>query len=160
MILQIFTMSLIAFILLVLKISIFLSVLALGLKASFADATFFLQRPREIGRAFLAMNLLMPVVAFLLAVTLDLNPAVKIALVTVSVSPVPPVFPKKALKIGCKEKPLVRPISGLENWPAQWRQRSPDDEWRLRGPRRYGFPDQVLRGNARSKDQLLRTGRN
>ena len=102
MILQIFTMSLIAFILLILKISIFLSVFALGLKASFADATFFWHPPREIGRAFLAMNLLMPAVAFLLAVTFHLNPAVKIALVTVSVSPVPPVFQKKALKIGCK----------------------------------------------------------
>src|SRR5712675_48417 len=64
----------------------------------------------------------------------------------------------------CKEKPLVRPISGLENLPAHWRQRSPDDEWRLRGPRRHGFPDQVLRGNAQSKapskDRTLRTGRN
>jgi BASS family bile acid:Na+ symporter len=107
MILQIFTMSLIAFILLVLKISIFLSVLALGLKASFADAVFFLQRPREIGRAVLTMNLLMPLAAFLLGVTFDLNPAVKIALVTVSVSPVPPVFPKKALTTGCKENYAV-----------------------------------------------------
>jgi BASS family bile acid:Na+ symporter len=107
MILQIFAMSLIAFILLVLKISIFLSVLALGLKASFADTVFFLHRPREIGRAFLTMNLLMPLVAFILAATFDLNPAVKIALVTVSVSPVPPVFPKKALKAGCKENYAV-----------------------------------------------------
>jgi bile acid:Na+ symporter, BASS family len=103
MIRQIFTMSLIALILLVLKTSLFLSVSALGLKASFADATFLFRRPREIGRAFLCMNVLMPLVAFLLATTFDLNPAVKIALVTVSVSPVPPVFPKKALKIGCKE---------------------------------------------------------
>jgi bile acid:Na+ symporter, BASS family len=107
MIRQIFTMSLVALILLVLKTSLFLSVFALGLKASFADATFLLRRPREIGRAFLAMNLLMPLVAFLLAITFDLNPAVKIALVTVSVSPVPPVFPKKALKIGCKENYAV-----------------------------------------------------
>jgi len=104
---QIFTMSLEAVILLALKLSIFLSVFALGLKASFADAAFFLHRPRELARAILSMNLSMPLVAFLLATTLDLNPAVKIALVAVSVSPVPPVFPKKALKVGCKENYAV-----------------------------------------------------
>jgi bile acid:Na+ symporter, BASS family len=103
MIRQIFTMSLIGFILLLLKTSIFLTVFALGLRASGTDATFLLRRPREIGRAFLCMNLFMPFVAFLLGTTFDLHPAVKIALVMVSVSPVPPVFPKKALKIGCKE---------------------------------------------------------
>jgi bile acid:Na+ symporter, BASS family len=107
MIRQIFTMGLEAVILLALKTSIFLSVFALGLKASFADATFFLHRPRDMARAFLSMNLLMPLVAFLLAATLDLHPAVKIALVAVSVSPVPPVFPKKALKIGCGENYAV-----------------------------------------------------
>jgi BASS family bile acid:Na+ symporter len=104
---QIFTMSLEAVILLMLKTSIFLSVFALGLKASFGDATFLLQRPREIGRALLSMNLLMPLVAFLLGITFDLNPAVKIALVAVSVSPVPPVFPRKALNIGGKENYAV-----------------------------------------------------
>jgi bile acid:Na+ symporter, BASS family len=107
MIRQIFMMRLEMVILLVLKISIFLSVFVLGLNASFNDATFLLRRPREIGRALLSMNLLMPLVAFLLGITFDLNPAVKIALVAVSVSPVPPVFPRKALKIGCKENYAV-----------------------------------------------------
>jgi bile acid:Na+ symporter, BASS family len=107
MIRQIFMMRLIEFILLLLKTSVFLSVFALGLKASFTDATFLLRRPREIGRALLCMNLFMPFVAFLLATTFDLHPAVKIALVMVSVSPVPPVFPKKVLKIGCKDNYAV-----------------------------------------------------
>lgn len=95
-------MSLAALIPLVLKISILLSVFAIGLKATLADATFLFRRPGYLGRALLAMNVLMPLVAFGLAMTFDLNPAVKIALVTLSVSPIPPILPNKALKAGGK----------------------------------------------------------
>jgi BASS family bile acid:Na+ symporter len=87
-------------ILLVLKISIVLSVLAVGLKATFADATFLFRHPRELGRAFLSMNVLMPLFAIVLVLTFNLCPPVKIALVALSVSPVPPFFPKKAIKAG------------------------------------------------------------
>jgi BASS family bile acid:Na+ symporter len=96
-------MDLTSLILLVLKISILLNVLALGLEATLADATFLFRRPRRLVRALLSMNVLMPLVALLLAVTFALKPAVKIALVALSVSPVPPLFPKKALKAGAKE---------------------------------------------------------
>jgi bile acid:Na+ symporter, BASS family len=96
-------MNLEALILLVLKISIVLSVFALGLKATFADATYFFRHPIEMGRAFLSMNVLMPLLAVVLALAFNLHPAVKIALVALSVSPVPPFFPKKAVKVGGKD---------------------------------------------------------
>lgn len=96
-------MNLEALILLVLKISIVLSVFALGLKATFADATYLFRHPSELGRAFLSMNVLMPLLAVVLALTFNLHPAVKIALVALSVSPVPPFFPKKAVKVGGKD---------------------------------------------------------
>jgi bile acid:Na+ symporter, BASS family len=83
----------------VLKISIALGVLALGFQATFADATCVFRNPRDSGRAFLAMNVLMPLLALVLGLTFKLHPAVKIALVSLAVSPVPPFFPKKGVKV-------------------------------------------------------------
>ena len=93
-------MNLQSLILLVLKISIALNVFALGLDATLADATHLFRNPRELGRVFLSMNVVMPALAVALVLTFNLHPAVKIALVALSVSPVPPIFPKKALKSG------------------------------------------------------------
>ena len=95
--------SITAVILLLLKTSIVLSVFAIGLKATFADATFLFRRPEQLGRAFLSMNVLMPLIAFAVGAPFDLHPAVKIALVVIAVSPTPPVFPKQALKVGGTE---------------------------------------------------------
>jgi bile acid:Na+ symporter, BASS family len=91
-------MSLAQFILLALKISIMLNVVALGLVSTHKDALYLFSRPRQLLRSMLAMNVVMPVVAAALAAAFDFNPAVKIALVTLSVSPVPPLFPKRAIK--------------------------------------------------------------
>jgi len=85
---------------LVLKISIVLSVIAIGLKTSIADATFLFRKPGYLSRAILAMYVIMPIVALLIGMSFNLNPAVKIALVVLSVSPIPPVLPKKAFKAG------------------------------------------------------------
>ena len=96
-------MNLQSLILIVLKVSILLTVFALGLQATFADATFLFRRPKLLIRGFLSMNVIMPLVALILVMTFHLNPAVKIALVALSVSPVPPIFPKNALRAGGKE---------------------------------------------------------
>jgi BASS family bile acid:Na+ symporter len=93
-------MNLAALIILVLKISIILNVLAVGLKATPDDVTYAFRHPRELGRALLSMNVVMPLTALALGLSFDLKPAVKIALVALSVSPIPPVFPKNALKAG------------------------------------------------------------
>lgn len=45
----------------------------------------------------------MPLFALALVLTFDLHPAVKVALVALSVSPIPPILPKKSLKAGGKE---------------------------------------------------------
>jgi BASS family bile acid:Na+ symporter len=96
-------MPLQSLIVLLLKISIFFSVFALGLQATFADATFLVRRTRLSIRGVFSMSVLMPLLALLLVLAFKLNPAVKIALVALSVSPVPPIFPKKALKAGGTE---------------------------------------------------------
>jgi BASS family bile acid:Na+ symporter len=96
-------MDMTAIILLVLKASIILSVFAIGLKATFAEATFLFRRPGHLFRALLSMNVLMPLTALAIAAPFNLHPAVKIALAVISVSPIPPVLPNKALKAGGKD---------------------------------------------------------
>ena len=88
---------------LLLKASIFLTVFALGLQATIADATYLFRRPRLLIPGFLSIDVTMPLLALLLVMTLNLHPAVKVALVVLSVSPVPPIFPKKELKAGGEE---------------------------------------------------------
>jgi len=87
-------------ILLVLKASIIVSVFAIGLKPTFADATFLFRRPGHLVRALLSMNVLMPLTALAVGAPFDLHPAVKIALVVIAVSPMPPILPNRALKAG------------------------------------------------------------
>lgn len=80
--------------------SALLNLLSIGLKASLQDATYLFRRPGELVRALLAMNVLMPLFALALISIFDFNPAVKIALVALSVSPIPPPIPAKMVKAG------------------------------------------------------------
>jgi len=82
------------------RASICLIVFGLALNASPQDALYLFRRPRQLLRSLLAMNVIMPLFAAALAAAFDLNPAVKIALIALAVSPVPPVLPKKQLKAG------------------------------------------------------------
>ncbi|HEY7098054.1 MAG TPA: hypothetical protein VH437_15115 [Terriglobales bacterium] len=90
-------------ILALLKTSVALTVLAVGFKATWSDTVFLFQRPRLLGRAIVAMNVLMPLLALFMVTKLSLDPAVKIALAALSVSPVPPIFPKKTVKVSGTE---------------------------------------------------------
>ena len=56
-------MNLTELIVLVLKISIILNVVAVGLKAVPGDVTYLARHPRELGRALLSMNVIMPLAA-------------------------------------------------------------------------------------------------
>jgi bile acid:Na+ symporter, BASS family len=82
------------------KWSIILIVVGLGLKATFADATWLFRQPGLLVRSLLGLNVILPLFAMALAVLFDLHPAVKIALVLIAMSPVPPILPKKQLKVG------------------------------------------------------------
>ena len=80
--------------------SLALLVFALGLKATVQDTTYLLRQPGQLLRAFAAMFVVMPITALILARGLDPHPAVKIALVALALSPLPPTFPQKAFKQG------------------------------------------------------------
>jgi BASS family bile acid:Na+ symporter len=91
-------MSLSDVILLFLKLSIVLSVLAIGLHVTFADTAYLFRKPGLLGKALLSMYVIMPIVALVLAWSFDLHPAVKVALVTLSVSPIPPILPNRGIR--------------------------------------------------------------
>ena len=86
-----------------LQVSIFLLVFTIGLSATPRDATYLFRNPSQLARLVLAMNIIMPALALALVYAFDFHPAVKIALVVLAVSPVPPLFPSKAMKAGGEE---------------------------------------------------------
>jgi len=100
-------MTVVEIISLVLKASIFLNVFAFALNAHFADATYLFRNPGLLLRAVLSMNVVMLLTAIALSLAFDLHPATKIALVTLSMSPVPPILPKKAFKAGGTEPYVI-----------------------------------------------------
>jgi BASS family bile acid:Na+ symporter len=83
-----------------LSASIKVIVFSLGLQTTPQDATFLFRRPRRLLRSLLAMAVVMPIFAGLVVHALELPPAVEITLVVLSVSPVPPILPKKEVAAG------------------------------------------------------------
>lgn len=92
---------------LILKASIMLTVLGLGLAATFQDASFLFRRPRLLLRAVLSMNVVMPIVAAFIATSFALPFEVKVALVALAVSPVPPIIQKKQITAGGRQEYVV-----------------------------------------------------
>lgn len=80
--------------------SLALTVLNLGLRARPGDATWLFRRPALLAQSFLSMNVVMPLFALAVGYAFDLQPAVKIALFALAVSPVPPLLANKAMKAG------------------------------------------------------------
>lgn len=85
---------------LAIKTSMIAIVFGLGLKATLADLTWLIKRPWLLLRSFAAMNIIMPILTVLLVEATDLKQPVKIALLLLSVSPVPPLLPRKQLLQG------------------------------------------------------------
>jgi BASS family bile acid:Na+ symporter len=76
-----------------------LIVLALGMRGTLDDALSLFRRPGLLLRSLLAMNVVLPIVAAATVAVADLNPVVEVALVALSVSPVPPILPGKELRL-------------------------------------------------------------
>src|SRR5450631_3731412 len=93
-------MDVASLLLLAIKTSILLTVFSIGLNASWQDALSLFRNPWLLIRSVLSMNVIMPLVAAGLVVVFDLSASVKIALVALAISPVPPILPKKELKAG------------------------------------------------------------
>jgi bile acid:Na+ symporter, BASS family len=85
---------------LALKGSIFLNVFLLGVDARPGDLIHLLRSPGKLLRSLLSMNILMPLLVVVGVAIFKLHPAVEIALLTLAISPIPPLLPQKTLKAG------------------------------------------------------------
>lgn len=81
-------------------ISIVLIVCGLGLKTEKGDAIYLLSRPSLLLRSLASMNVVMAFVAVAIAVLFTLPFSVKLALVALAISPVPPILPVKQQRAG------------------------------------------------------------
>ena len=88
-----------ALIVLAIKISIMLLVFSLGLETRQADLTYVVSRPSLLARSFLSIHLIVPVATALMVSVFAINPMVEIALISLAVSPIPPLLPRKAAKL-------------------------------------------------------------
>jgi bile acid:Na+ symporter, BASS family len=79
-----------------LQLSLMLIVFSTGLSARVGDARHLLNRPKHLAKTLLSMNVLMPLLVLVAIRSFALHPAVKIALFTLAISPVPPMLPRKA----------------------------------------------------------------
>lgn len=82
-------------ILLGLQGSIILTVFAVGLRATIAEATWLARQPRLLSRSLLAMFFLLPAVAIALVMVFPLLRPIEIVLIALALSPVPPLLPMK-----------------------------------------------------------------
>jgi predicted Na+-dependent transporter len=80
--------------------SIFLIVFKLGTAANAQSIFFLFERPSLLLRSLLSMSFIMPACAVALAAAFELKTAVKWALVTLAISPVPPFLPTKQINAG------------------------------------------------------------
>ena len=92
-------MSLAALVRTLLLGSILLLVFGLGLRSTVGDADYLFRRPGLLARSLIAMYVVMPLVVIGVLLQLDLRPPVKIALVALALSPVPPFLPSKQMKL-------------------------------------------------------------
>ena len=83
-------------------LSIFLTVLSIGMRMAPGDLQCVLSNPPRLARALLAMNILGPIVTVIICKTFSLHPAVIVGLVTLSIAPINAMFSKAML-------PLVAP---------------------------------------------------
>src|SRR6267154_4485042 len=98
------SMNLATLVPIMLKISVALNVFGLGLRTDLSDLTYLVRTPRVFLRSMVSLFVIMPLFAVSLALLFDLSPAVKIALVALAVSPIPPILPKKELKAGGRQE--------------------------------------------------------
>src|SRR5215831_2759954 len=82
-------------------------VLAVGLEATTDDVLYLVRHPNKLMRAILAISIVVPAVAVLLADLLPLRQAVRIGIILMAVSPLPPFVPGKVLALGCRKAYVV-----------------------------------------------------
>lgn len=87
-------------VILALQISILLTVFGFGLRARMGDLLYVVRRPGLLVRSLLAVFVLMPLVTIVLMRGFNFPLPVQVALIALSISPLPPILPRKESKSG------------------------------------------------------------
>jgi BASS family bile acid:Na+ symporter len=82
------------------KGSLALTVFGIGIESTPGDTTYLLRHRALFARTIISMNVAMPLLTLWLATTFDLLQPVKVALIALAMSPVPPLLPFKSAKAG------------------------------------------------------------
>ena len=98
---------------LLIQVSTMLVVFAIGLQSRWSDLGYALARPRLLLRGFVAVYVAVPVTAFVAALLLPIEPAVKIGIVAMGLSPLTPLVPGKMLKAGADTSYVIGVYVGL-----------------------------------------------
>ena len=83
-----------------LQASIVLTVFGFALGSTFRDANYLFRHPALLLRCVLSMMVVMPLIVLAIVLSLDLPFEVKVALVAISISPVPPILQKNQIGAG------------------------------------------------------------
>lgn len=81
-------------------VSMFLVVAVIGMNASLGQLTYLFRRPGLFARSIFSMNVVMLAFALAISAWLDVPPAIKIGLVGLAISPVPPFLPTQQSNAG------------------------------------------------------------
>lgn len=79
-------------------------VLTVGLKSDKGDLIYVLRRPKLLGKAFVAVDVIPPLAAALLVWALPIDPIVKAGIMLMAISPVPPLVPGQELGVGARKE--------------------------------------------------------
>jgi BASS family bile acid:Na+ symporter len=90
-------------VILALQASIVSLVFSFGLRSTTDDLLYLVRKPRLLLRAWLAVLVIMPVLAVVLTRFLELRHTVEVALIALAISPMPPLLPKKQAQTGGRE---------------------------------------------------------
>ena len=90
-----------------LKASLMCMVFAVGLGAKPSEALYLFRRPGQLARVIIAMHLIMPLLVIAAVAAFPLEVPVKIALLALAASPVPPVLPKQAFRAGGSREYII-----------------------------------------------------
>src|SRR3954464_10425550 len=104
-------MTLVQIIGLAIKGGVFVMGFDIGLNGTPRDFKYLLRHPALLARSLLSMNVTMLVFAVTLVTPFNMHPAVKIALVALACSPVPPILPFKQLKAGGSDEYVIGLLS-------------------------------------------------
>jgi len=94
-------------ILVALKASLMCMVFAVGLGAKPREALYLFRHPGQLARMVTAMHLIMPLLVIAAVGAFPIEPPVKIALLALAASPVPPMLPRQALAAGGSREYVV-----------------------------------------------------